>query len=254
MIRLAAAVLVAAVISSFLSPNLGLDSASLATFLGFVIALVVILITFELPGLFEHRRATGEVGRLRVLPWALLLAALFVLISRLAALQPGYLWGVVLGVVLIRPHTAADEGREAAAGALWTLAVSVAAWLALGWVRTSAGTDASFVSSMTQTALAAIVVSGLEAVAIGLLPFRFMPGVAVYRWSRPVWALLTGASLFGFIHILIGPTSGYISDLVAPAWLAALGIFAAFGAFTVLFWAWFRFRPSPAKAETQAAE
>lgn len=245
MIRIAAAVLVAAVISSFLSPNLGFDSTSLATFLGFVVALVVILVTFELPGLFEHRRSTGELGRLRVLPWALLLAALFVLISRLAALQPGYLWGVVLGVVLMRSHSEADEGREAAAGALWTLAVSVAAWLALGWVRSSAGTDASFTSTVLQTALAAIVVSGLEAVAIGLLPFRFMPGAAVYRWNRLAWALLNGASLFAFIHILIGPTSGYLSDLVAPAWMAALGIFAAFGIFTILFWAWFRFRPSP---------
>jgi hypothetical protein len=243
-IRLVAAVLLAAVISSFLSPNLGFDQASLATLLGFVIAVVVILIAFEVPGLIEHRRTSGELGRLRVLPWALVLAALFVLISRLAALQPGYLWGVVLGVILLRPHSAADEGREAAAGALWTLAVSVAAWLALGWVRTSAGTDASFVSTMLQTALAAIVVSGLEAVAIGLLPFRFMPGVAVYRWNRFVWALLNGVSLFAFIHILIGPTSGYLSDLVAPAWMAALGIFAAFGIFTILFWAWFRFRPT----------
>jgi hypothetical protein len=248
-IRLAAAVLLAAVISSFLSPNLGFDQASLATFLGFVIAVVVILITFEVPGLFEHRRTTRELGRLRVLPWALFLAAVFVLVSRLAALQPGYLWGVVLGVILLRPHSAAEEGREAAAGALWTLAVSVAAWLALGWVRTSAGTDASFVSTMLETALAAIVVSGLEAVAIGLLPFRFMPGVAVYRWNRFVWALLNGVSLFAFIHILIGPNSGYLSDLVAPAWLAALGIFAAFGVFTVLFWGWFRFRPTQARQE-----
>lgn len=245
MIRIAAAVLVAAVISSFLSPNLGFDSTSLATFLGFAVALVVILGAFELPGLVEHRRVTGEMGRLRVLPWALFLAALFVLISRLAALQPGYLWGLVLGVVFLRPAGRAVEGREAAAGALWTLAIVVPAWLALGWVRTSAGADASFLSLMVETALAAIVVSGLEAVAIGLMPFRFMPGVAVYRWNRLAWALLCGASLFGFIHILIGPTSGYISDLVAPAWLAALGIFAAFGVFTVVFWGWFRFRPSP---------
>ena len=251
MIRIAVAVLVAALISSFLSPNLGLNQSSLATFLGFVIALIVILVTFELPGLLEHRRSTGELGRLRVLPWALALAALFVLVSRLAALQPGYLWGVVLGVVLIRPHTEADEGREAAAGALWTLAVSVAAWLALGAVRNASGTDVSFISSMLQTALAAIVVSGLEAVAIGLLPFRFMPGVAVYKWNRLAWALLNGASLFAFIHILIGPSVGYLSDLGAPAWLAAMGIFAAFGVFTILFWGWFRFRPSPV---TEGAE
>jgi hypothetical protein len=244
-IRLAVAVLLAAVISSFLSPNLGFNSTSLATFLGFVVALVVILVSFELPGLIEHRRATGEMGRLKVLPWALFLAAIFVLISRLAALQPGYLWGVVLGVVLLRPHTEADEGREEAAGALWTLAVSIGAWLVLGWVRHAAGTDITFASSVLQTALAAIVVSGLEAVAIGLLPFRFMPGAAVYRWNRIGWALLCGASLFAFIHILVGPTVGYLSDLTAPAWLAAMGIFAAFGVFTVLFWAWFRFRPSP---------
>ncbi len=245
MIRIVAAVVVAALISSFLSPNLGFDSTSLATFLGFLVALVVILVSFELPGLLEHRRVSGEMGRLRVLPWTLLLAAVFVVVSRLAALQPGYLWGVVLGVVFLRPVTEVDEGREAAAGALWTLAISVAAWLALGWARTAAGTDLTFTTRIVQTALAAIFVSGLEAVAIGLLPFRFMPGAAVYRWNRVAWALMCGVSLFAFIHILVGPTSGYLSDLTAPAWLAAMGIFAAFGVFTILFWAWFRFRPSP---------
>jgi hypothetical protein len=243
--RLAIAIIVTALISSFLSPNLGFNETSLATLIGFLVALLVILVSFEVPGVVEHRRVTGEIGRLRVLPGALLIAAVFVLISRLASLQPGYLWGVVLGVVFIRTDTAADEGRESAAGALWTLIVSVLAWLAMGWVRSELGTDQTFLNVAAQTALAAIVVSGLEAVAFGMMPFRFMPGVAVYRWNRPVWALLFGAGLFAFFHILIGPTSGYLSSLTAPAWLAAMGVFAAFGAFTVLFWAWFRFRPSP---------
>jgi hypothetical protein len=243
--RLAIAIGVAALISSFLSPNLGLSEESLATYVGFLVALVVVLVSFEVPAILEHRRVTGEVGRLRVLPWALIVAALFVLVSRLAALQPGYLWGVVLGVVFMRTDTSADEGREQAAGAAWTLIVAVVAWLALGSVRASGGSDSSFVNVATQTALAAIVVSALEAVAFGLMPFRFMPGVAIYRWNRLVWAILFGASLFAFFHILIGPTSGYLSELSAPAWLAALGVFAAFGAFTILFWAWFRFRPAP---------
>jgi hypothetical protein len=165
-----------------------------------------------------------------------------------SALQPGYLWGVVLGVVFMRTDTSADEGREQAAGALWTLIVAVVAWLALGSVRAAGGTESTFLNVAAQTALAAIVVSALEAVAFGLMPFRFMPGVAIYRWTRVIWALLFGASLFAFFHILIGPTSGYLSNLTASAWLAALGVFAAFGAFTVLFWAWFRFRPAPAEA------
>ena len=243
--RLAIAIAAAALISSFLSPNLGLSEESLATYVGFLVALVVVLISFEVPAILEHRRVTGEVGRLRVLPWALIVAALFVLVSRLAALQPGYLWGVVLGVVFMRTDTSADEGREQAAGAAWTLIVAVVSWLALGSVRASGGSDSTFVNVATQTALAAIVVSALEAVAFGMMPFRFMPGVAIYRWNRLIWALLFGASLFAFFHILIGPTSGYLSELSAPAWLAALGVFAAFGAFTILFWAWFRFRPTP---------
>ena len=246
--RLAIAIAITALISSFLSPNLGLTEASLATYVGFLVALVVVLVSFELPAILEHRRVTGEVGRLRVLPWALVVAALFVLVSRLSSLQPGYLWGVVLGVVFLRTDTSADEGREQAAGALWTLIIAVVAWLGLTWVRTS-GTDPTFFNIAAQTALAAIVVSALEAVAFGMMPFRFMPGVAVYRWNRLVWAVLFGASLFAFFHLLIGPTSGYLSTLTGPAWLAALGVFAAFGAFTVLFWAWFRFRPSPPAAE-----
>ena len=244
--RLVIGIAVAALISSFLSPNLGFTEASVATYVGFLLALVVVLISFEVPAILEHRRVTGEVGRLRVLPWALVVAALFVLVSRLSALQPGYLWGVVLGVVFMRTDTSADEGREQAAGALWTLMVAVVAWLALGSVRASGGTESTFFNVAAQTALAAIVVSALEAVAFGLMPFRFMPGVAIYRWNRLIWAVLFGASLFAFFHILIGPTSGYLSSLTGPAFLAALGVFAAFGAFTVLFWAWFRFRPSPA--------
>ena len=243
--RLAIALAITALISSFLSPNLGLTEASLATYVGFLVALVVVMVSFEVPAILEHRRVTGEVGRLRVLPWALVVAALFVLVSRLSSLQPGYLWGVVLGVVFMRTDTSADEGREQAAGALWTLIVAVVAWLGLTAVRTS-GTDPTFFNIAAQTALAAIVVSALEAVAFGMMPFRFMPGVAVYRWNRLVWAVLFGASLFAFFHLLIGPTSGYLSNLTGPAWLAALGVFAAFGIFTVLFWAWFRFRPSPA--------
>ena len=97
---------------------------------------------------------------------------------------------------------------------------------------------------LLQTALAAIVVAGMEAVAFGLMPFRFMPGWVVYRWNRRVWALLFGLSLFAFVYVLIGPNSGYLSELSAPGLFAALGVFAAFSAFSVLFWAYFRFRPA----------
>jgi hypothetical protein len=76
-----------------------------------------------------------------------------------------------------------------------------------------------------------------------------MPGYSLYKWNRLGWAVLFGLSVFGFIHILIGPTSGYVSELSPAGFIAALGVFAAFGALSIGTWLYFRFRrtePEPA--------
>ena len=245
-VRIAAAVALIALISAFLNPSLSFSAEGLVIYLAFLAALGVVLVSFELPGILFRRQVTGETGRVRVLPWAIVIAALFVLVSRIAQLQPGYLYGVVLGVLFLQAAGPRHEGREAAANAAFTLVVAVAAWAALSWVRAAGLPAGDLMSLFLQTALAAIVVSGLEAVAFGLMPFQFMPGWVVYRWRRPVWALLFGLGVFAFIHILIGPNTGYLSDLPLAAVMAALGVFASFGVFTVLFWGYFRFRPARA--------
>jgi membrane protein implicated in regulation of membrane protease activity len=85
-------------------------------------------------------------------------------------------------------------------------------------------------------------VGGLEAVAFGLLPMRFLAGQALYRWSRPLWAVLFGLGTFSFSYLLIGPHSGYLSELPLSGLIAAFGVFAMFGTVSVLFWGYFRFR------------
>lgn len=245
--RLLLAVALVALISAFLNPDLSLSLEGLAVYLGFLLAIGIVLVSFELPGLVVHRRLAGETGRVRVLPWAIAIAAVFVLVSRVVQLQPGYLYGVVLGVIFMQSVSQREEGREAAAGAAWTLVVAAVAWWGLGWVRAAGLPAGDLGRIVVETALAAVVVAGLEAVAFGLMPFRFMPGWVVYRWRRPVWAVLFGLSVFGFIHILIGPNTGYLSDLSVPTLMAALGVFALFGAISILFWAYFRFRPARAE-------
>jgi hypothetical protein len=252
--RVLLAVVVVALISAFLNPDLALNAEGLAIFLGFLAAIGVVLVAFELPALLVHRRGTGETGRMRVLPWAIVLAGVFVLISRLFNLQPGYLYGVILAVVFLQAVAPQQEGREAAVGAAITLVLAVIAWVLLTAVRGAGLPPGDLVALAVETALAAIVVAALEAVAFGLMPLRFMPGYLIYRWRRPVWALLWGLSLFGFIHILIGPNAGYLSDLSIPALMAALGVFALFGAISVLFWAYFRFVYRAPAEEASAAE
>ena len=241
-------VLIAALISSFLSPDFGLNPASIPTFLGFTLGLVIVLVAFEAPPIIMRWRRTGEVGRLRGLPWTLVVAAAFVLISRIFGLQPGYLYGLVLGVTFTTAASEVQEARETVASMLATLVLAVLAWLLLDSVRAGLIATDDVAGTIVGTATAAVVVAGLEAVAFGMLPLRFMPGRVVYSWNRRVWALLFGVGLFAFIQILIGPTSGYLAELSPGAWLAALGVFALFGAFSLLFWAWFRYRPVKASA------
>lgn len=48
------------------------------------------------------------------------------------------------------------------------------------------------------------------------------------------------------------PTSGYVSELSPGAFMAALGVFAAFGALSIVTWAYFRFRSKPKPAAEAA--
>lgn len=231
-----------ALVYALLDPGFALDLGALATYLGLLVGLMLVLVSFELPPMLLYRRRTGELPGLRALPWTLPAAAACVLLSRVAELQPGYLYGILLGLVFRRELSVADEGRQAAAGVLWTLIVAVAAWLALDWLRSGAA-PGGFGPVLLETALAVVVVGGLEAVALGLLPMRFLAGASIYAWSRAAWAILFAAGLFAFFHLLVGPHTGYLAELDPAGLAAACGVFAAFGAGSVLFWSYFRFRP-----------
>ena len=231
-----------AVVYAWLDPGFGPSAESAATLIGLLVGLVVVMLSFELPGMLMYRRRTGEMPGLRALPWTLIAAVVCVAISRIANLQPGYLYGLLLGIVFASELTGAEEGRQTAVGASWTLVVSLGAWSALGFVRGDPAPLTGLGSLVVETALAVIVVGGLEAVAFGLLPMRFLAGQALYRWNRPLWAALLGIGLFAFLYLLVGPHSGYLSELPLSGLIAAFGVFAAFGTISVAFWSYFRFR------------
>jgi hypothetical protein len=234
--------LLGAVVYAWLDPDFGPSAESAATLIGLLLGLIAVMISFELPGMLMYRRRTGDMPGLRALPWTLVAAAVCVAISRVENLQPGYLYGLLLGIVFAREPTGAEEGRQTAVGAAWTLGVSLVAWVALAWVRGDSAPVGGLGGLVVETSLAVVVVGGLEAVAFGLLPMRFLAGQALYRWSRPLWAVLFGLGTFSFIYLLIGPHSGYLSELPLSGLIAAFGVFAMFGTVSVLFWGYFRFR------------
>ena len=196
-------VALAALIYLLLDPAVALNLSRLPSTWACWLGLGIVLLAFEAPGLLLYRRRTGQSAGVRALPWTLPAAIVCVAISRILGLEPAYLYGLLLGLVFQQELSSGQEGVQTAVGAAWTLIVALAAWIGLGLVE-PAGVPATGVAGLLlSTALAVVVVGGLEAVAFGLLPLRFLAGDAVYRWRRLLWALL-----FGTQRLLLHPRPG----------------------------------------------
>ena len=93
------------------------------------------------------------------------------------------------------------------------------AWVAAG-VPARLGSRAGDLSpALLEAATVTIVVAGLENAVFAMLPLRFMPGAAVYAWNRRVWVALMALGLFGFAHVLLNPSAGYLADTTRTSFL-----------------------------------
>jgi len=236
--------LLAALLFGFLDPGFGLDLGSVATFFGMLAGIVLVTAVFGLPAIWAHRRI-GDAPAIKVVPISLVIGVACVVLSRLTDFQPGYLYGLLVGLVFARELSEADEGRATALGAVLMLVVSFASWLALGLLPDGDG----FGLVVSRTSLAALMVAGLEGVVFGLLPMRFLPGEPLYAWNRVVWGALLGLGAFAFFHVLINPASGYLSDTSRTPLLTVVALLIGFSVVSVAFWAWFRFRREPPAEE-----
>jgi hypothetical protein len=236
--------LVAAALYSLLDPGFGLNSQSLALYLGLVVALVVVTLGSNLPGLLHLRFVQGAMPRLRVLPWTLPIAAACVLVSRLADVHPGYVYGLLAGYTFEGEYSKRTEGRAAAISTAGLFALSIVAWLA--WTPVKAAAEqpgAGFAVLVLDAMLAMIFVAGLETMAFGLVPLRFLEGEKIVAWSRLVWAAMFAAGVFGLLHLLLNPRSGHLATAGGGV-VTLILLFAAFGTASFAMWAYFRFRRS----------
>jgi hypothetical protein len=82
-----------------------------------------------------------------------------------------------------------------------------------------------------------VAVIALETLVFSMIPIRGLPGARLIGWSKLVWSGFFFAAAFGFVHVVLHPSSQYNGSTTT-----VLALFAAFGTFSVAFWAYFRFR------------
>jgi hypothetical protein len=244
-LRIAGFVLLTALLYAFLDPTFGFSLDSLATFAGLAVGLFVVLLAYGLPLIFLSRRE-GFGLTVRALPATLCIGLLCVLVSRIADFQPGYLYGLIIGFFMAHGVERRVEGRAEAVAAAASLLAALIAWVLLALLRGSGSQPGDIFPVLLEAAMVTIVVAGLENAVFAMLPLRFMPGAAVYAWDRRVWVALLAAGLFGFAHVLLNPAegAGYLADTTRTSFFTLILLLAVFGISSVLFWAYFRFRPA----------
>ena len=230
---------IAALILSFLAPDFPGQDA-LLIFAIALFGLIVANIADILPGERYIRSRYRSRGTVRIAVWTLGLAAITVLISRVAGLQPGYMYGIIGTFTFTAALTLDDEGRMEAWGAVALLILAIGAWFARIPFEPTPGVPQTGPDLIINMGLVSIFVLAVEGLVFGLIPLRFMPGEKVFGWSRWRWLLLWGAGLVLFAHVLVYPVtlaqpSPDPSTLVAT--LISVGIY---GLIAVLFWVAFR--------------
>jgi hypothetical protein len=239
----AVVVVVGAFLGGLLDPRFGVNTRTAALVLGIFLAIVTGTAVYAVAA-GVYRRLRGEPTRwaLSALPSGLLVAGLCVLVSRVTGYLPGYLYGLIGGVAFAGHLAEREEGRIVAAASAAVLLTSVAAWLA--WVPvTAAATQpgAGFVWALVQNFLAAVFVSGLVGLVIGLVPLQFLPGRKLAAWHWGAWAGVFAVAIFALVQIMLRPQSATAHVGTVPFW-TTLGLFLVFGAASVTFWGYFRLR------------
>ncbi|HYL71795.1 MAG TPA: FGLLP motif-containing membrane protein [Candidatus Dormibacteraeota bacterium] len=248
LLTFAVVLLVGAVLGGLLDPGFGLNASSVITVGAVVLA---ILFGMTVPALVNLAYRTARHQQhditLHALPAGLVVAGFCVLVSRLTQFQPGYLYGVVVGLVFTEALARREQGHAVALRALATVTTAVIAWLI--WLPVHSAAESQSPAALLVLAadfLGAVFAGGVVGSVLSLLPFRFLPGGALFAWSRVAWAATLSVAMFALVEIMLRPGSRHPTNVPL---VTAIVLFAVAAAASVSFALYFAVR----KRRTTAA-
>ena len=223
---------------SFLDPGFPVTNGGLVfgmTLFGIVVGTIV----SQVPGEIYVRRHFGKGGQVRVALWVLGIAAICVVLTRVAGVSPGYVYGIIGGYSFTVALSADDKGRMAFRGMSVLLAVGFVAWFLRIPFQPSVGVIGGDAGTIGNSLLADLFVSAVQGAAIGLIPLRFLTGETLFSWNKGRWTLLWGLSLVLFAHVILYPVSSFEPHPNPSSLVTVALTVAVYGAIAVGFWGFF---------------
>lgn len=234
-----ATILAASIMLGFADPDFGFTGASVRLVLAMIAAVVVINVGISLVVMKVAKRAFDVSAVLQPMPAALAIVGISVLVSRLAGISPGFLFGIVLGVAYARELKLRDEARLGILTVGLTIAAGLLAWVGYG-VASATIAGQGFANNLLIEALAAVTLEALGTLVVALLPIEFLDGRTIFRWSKPAWLGLYAVTALIFVFVVV-PLSDNWGTMSAPIFGWGT-LFAVFAAVAIITWAVFRRR------------
>ncbi len=239
--RVAAILLLTALIYGFLSPDFGLDGRSVIVFASLLVGLGLVTYLAEGGSVLIGSVHLHVPAGIRIYGAALAIAIGSVIISRAIDFKPGVLYGFVASAVLLAPVTLGRRQRAemVLVPTVLLLAASLAAWLLLVPLRAAGQSEESWLLGLLEAVAAIVFVAGLETAFFNMIPIDPMDGATIARWSRLVWAVVFGFSGFLFWHLLLNQNQSYLAAFAETKVIAAFTLVALFSIATVAVWTYF---------------
>ena len=243
-ITLTLGVVASAVLFSFIEPGFPTEEGALqylvGMVLGFALVSIVFFSTWRLVLLRLEPEGTGEW---KLYPPFILLAAFLVVMARLAHFLPGVVLGTVAEYEPSKKLSVRTAGIRVATTYGVLMILGLAAWFA--WIPVEHAASKEGASSLTlilDSALAITFVSGLESVAFGLIPMKFLDGNDLFTWRKGVWAALWGGALLWFSVVIVHPALSTYGELSGTGAVWFVLLFSTLMVLALTTWAFFRIR------------
>lgn len=229
----AGGVALAAVISSFVDPSFGIQPVSIRVLLSMLVGFAITFVLGWFAVIRLTRRTHPEAKpRFEFVPLTLIVVVLAVVLSRISGFEPAIVFGLVAGVVFAGIESAQDKARQALATLGYSFGIALLAWIGYSLLAQVSAPSAPVV--FIQETLSGLVIAGIAAIPLVLLPVRGLPGAAVWRWKRRVWGVVYGVGLFAFLLVLLPMPSSW--DRVGLGIWAWGGLFAAYALAALVLW------------------
>lgn len=203
-----------------------------------VVTTVTVILSAYIKDLFSFFLA----GKWRYPRWfqaniaGLAIAVGCVALSRTLELNPGYIYGIPVGLLIGTTLDRRGAGLFDFLGLLWVMAVALVVWVLGSYLM------AYPVPSDLFNVLYVVLV---EAAFIELLPLPYFAGGSILRWNKALWFLQFVAVTFLLFHTLFHPQGTIVSIEQSPPAFTALLLLACYVVGILVLWtciAWARRR------------